>query len=157
MRSDEKANDFATTINVVKEVLASYKNRGKEFENICIIYPTAPFVSIKRLNEGFNKLGSYQACIPVVAFDYPVWRAFKLKEGTLSYQWPEYEKSRSQDIEPLYHDAGQWYWITTKAIKDSLVPEQTVSVKLNTLEVQDIDVESDWKLAELKFKLLSDE
>lgn len=157
LRSDKASDDFATTLDVVKEVLASYKKGGKEFKNICIIYPTAPFVSIKRLNEGFNKLGSYQACIPVVDFDYPVWRAFKLKNGSLSYRWSEYEKSRSQDLEPLYHDAGQWYWIKIKAIKDSLVPKKTASVVLDSLEVQDIDTEGDWKLAELKFKVLNND
>lgn len=157
LRSGKASDDFATTLDVVKEVLDSYRKIGKKFENICILYPTAPFVTIKRLNEGYNKLGSYQACIPVVAVDYPVWRAFKLKDETLSYQWPEYETSRSQDLEPLYHDAGQWYWIKTKAIKDSLVPKQTASVKLDTLEVQDIDEEADWKLAELKFKFLNND
>lgn len=157
LRSEKSADDFATTIDVVKEVLASYKKRGQEFDNICVLYPTAPFVSINRLNEGLSKLASNQATIPVVAFDYPVWRAFKLKNETLSYQWPEYEKSRSQDLEPLYHDAGQWYWIKTDALKDSLVPKQTASVILNTLEVQDIDVEADWKMAELKYKVLNDD
>lgn len=157
LRSGKASDDFATTLDVVKEVLASYKKRGKEFENICILYPTAPFVTTKRIKEGFDKLGSYQACVPVVAFDYPVWRAFKLKDETLSYQWPEYETSRSQDLEPLYHDAGQWYWIKTRAIKDSLVPDKTASVLLDSLEVQDIDEEADWKLAELKFKVLNND
>lgn len=157
LRSKKSADDFATTLDVVKEVLVSYKKKGQEFDNICVLYPTAPFVSANRLNEGFNKLASNQASIPVVTFDYPVWRAFKLKNETLSYQWPEYEKSRSQDLEPLYHDAGQWYWIKTNAIKDSLVPKQTASIILDTLEVQDIDVEADWKMAELKYKVLNDD
>lgn len=157
IRSEKASDDFATTLDVVKEVLASYRKLGKEFENICILYPTAPFVTVKRLKEGSDKLGSYLACIPVVAFDYPVWRAFKLEDKKLSYQWPEYEKSRSQDLEPLYHDAGQWYWIKTSAIKNSLVPDKTASILLDSFEVQDIDVEADWKLAELKFKLLNND
>ncbi len=157
LRSSQNAGDYATTVDVVKEVLDSYKKRAKEFENICVLYPTAPFVTTKRLNEGFDKLGSNQACIPVVAFDYPVWRALKLKDEKLSYQWSEYEKSRSQDLEPLYHDAGQWYWIKSKAIKESLVPDKTASILLDNLEVQDIDVVADWKMAELKYRLLQDE
>lgn len=157
LRSSENADDYATTVDVVKEVLDSFKNRGDKFENICILYPTAPFVSINRLNEGFNKLKSYQACIPVVAFEYPVWRAFKLKGKKLSYQWPEHEKSRSQDLQPLYHDAGQWYWIKINAIKNSLVPDETAPIILDASEVQDIDIETDWKMAELKFKVLNND
>lgn len=156
LRSQKASDDFATTLDVIKEVLNSYKNQEQEFDNVCVLYPTAPFVSTNRLNEGFNKLGSYQACIPVVAFDYPVWRSFKIEDKKLSYQWPEYEKSRSQDLEPLYHDAGQWYWIKISIIKDTLVPKDTAPVILENMEVQDIDVEADWKMAELKYKALHD-
>lgn len=154
LRSEANATDYATTLDVVLEVLNLYQYQN--FQNICIIYPTAPFVTVNRLKQGFKKLTNYSAAIPVVAFDYPVWRSFKIEDKKLSYQWPEYEKSRSQDLEPLYHDAGQWYWIKISIIKDTLVPKDTAPVILESMEVQDIDVEADWKMAELKYKALHD-
>jgi N-acylneuraminate cytidylyltransferase len=154
LRSKENSNDFATTLDVVKEVLATYKKLGKAFENICIIYPTAPFIEIEKLKEGYEKLGTANASIAVTEFSYPIWRSFKLEQGEVTYQWPEYEKSRSQDLQNLYHDAGQWYWIITNCIKDSLVPQQAAAVILSSLEVQDIDTLEDWRIAEMKYEYL---
>ena len=154
MRTDKNADDYVTTIDVVKEVLKEYEVRNAHFDAICIIYPTAPFVTAERLTQGFEKLTEFDAVIPVTEFSFPVLRSFTIKYDRLSYQWPKYEKVRSQDLETLYHDAGQWYWIKTACIKDSLVTENTAAVVLRNLEVQDIDQEEDWHLAELKYEYL---
>lgn len=154
LRCARTADDYATTIDVVNEVLEKYKDLGSFFSSICIIYPTAPFVSIERLMEGFKKLENFDAVIPVTEYSYPVWRSFRVMDEQLAYQWPEYEKSRSQDLQKLYHDAGQWYWIKTNCLKDSLVPDKTAAVVLSNLEVQDIDYEEDWCLAEMKYEYL---
>ncbi len=156
MRSKENADDYATTLDVVKEVLTSYEDLEMTFDNICILYPTAPFVTAARLREGYNHLDTNNAAIPVTEFSFPVWRAFKIEAEQLAYQWPKHEKSRSQDLETLYHDAGQWYWIKTDSVQSTLVPRQTAPVVLNPMEVQDIDTIEDWKNAELKFRLLSE-
>ncbi|WP_154855375.1 pseudaminic acid cytidylyltransferase [Cyclobacterium xiamenense] len=152
MRSIKNADDYATTLDVVKEVLVAYRDMGKTFDNICILYPTAPFVTAARLKEGYNLLETNNASIPVTAFSFPVWRAFRIEAKRLAYQWPEHEKSRSQDLETLYHDSGQWYWIKRDFIKDTLVPGKTAAVFLDPMEVQDIDTLEDWELAELKFQ-----
>lgn len=154
MRSSSNANDFATTLDVVKEVLATYHATGKSFDNVCILYSTAPFVTADRLKKGYSYLETHNAVIPVSEFSFPVWRAFKMERGKLKYQWPEHEKSRSQDLENLYHDAGQWYWIKMDCIHETLVPKHTAAVILNPFEVQDIDTLDDWGLAELKFEKL---
>jgi len=154
MRTPKNADDFATTLDVVKEVLKEYEASDNGFDNVCIIYPTAPFATAERLNEGFKKLKDFEGAIPVTEFSFPVLRSFKIKEHRLSYQWPKHEKARSQDLETLYHDAGQWYWIKTAAIQDSLVTDNTAAIVLRNLEVQDIDQEEDWRLAELKYEYL---
>ena len=154
MRSAQSSDDHATTLDVVKEVIAWYRTLEKYFENICVIYPTAPFVTVEKLVEGAQKLVAHDAVIPVTEFSFPVWRAFELNNGLLSYHWPEYEKARSQDLSPLYHDAGQWYFIQTAKIKDTLVPPNTSYVHLSNLEVQDIDTLDDWRIAELKYEYI---
>jgi pseudaminic acid cytidylyltransferase len=153
-RSNENADDYATTLDLVKEVLKEYEALNAQFDNVCVIYPTAPFVTAERLIIGFEKLTDFEAAIPVTEFSFPVLRSFNIKNDCLSYQWPNYEKSRSQDLETLYHDAGQWYWIKTTSVKDSLVTKNTAAVVLRNLEVQDIDTEEDWRLAELKYEYL---
>ena len=69
--------------------------------------------------------------------------------------WPEFNKTRSQDLEKIYHDAGQWYWIKTEKFKNSLITSNTRGIILKNIEVQDIDNHEDWKIAEIKFKIIN--
>lgn len=159
MRTDKNADDFATTADVILEVIDKYRSKNIEFDNICCCYATAPFVSEKRLEEGFKKLNdkNVDSVFPIVEFDFPILRSLvKDKNNKVSFKWPEYEKSRSQDLEKVYHDAGQWYWMKINRFIDNreLISKNAVGLLLDSLEVQDIDTENDWKLAELKFKIV---
>lgn len=71
-------------------------------------------------------------------------------------KWPENETVCSQDLETLYHDCGQFYFVRADALlqEQTLFCRKTVPMFLSELEVQDIDNETDWKLAELKYQLL---
>ena len=40
MRSAKRSDDFATTADVIEEVIGEYKKRGKNFEYFSCIYPT---------------------------------------------------------------------------------------------------------------------
>jgi N-acylneuraminate cytidylyltransferase len=159
IRSDENANDFATLVDVLLEVVDQFKQRNKNFDNICCILPTVPFLSSFRLEEGFSKFINEElnSLCPVVEFSYPILRALEFNnDKKLSMIWPEYSKTRSQDLKPTYHDSGSFYWVKP----DALILEKTLFCKnggaivLPETEVQDIDTETDWKLAELKYKLL---
>lgn len=161
MRSAENSDDFSTTRDVVREVLRQYKEVGREFEYACCIYPTAPFITAERLKESMQLLEEKQAdsVLPVVQFSFPPQRCVVLQEGKAVFKWPEHMLTRSQDLEPYYHDCGQYYCLNTKAFGEQgvLFMKNTYPVILDEMEVQDIDNETDWKLAELKFKLLHGE
>lgn len=152
IRSEENANDFATTIDVVNEVLNDYKSVGKIFSKVCVLYPTSPLVSVLNLQKGYKKLNHYDAVIPVAEYSSPIQRAFIISDKVLKYKWPEFEKSRSQDLDRFYYDAGQWYWINVQSIKDTLVPLKTSYILLDKTECHDIDTLSDWEMAELKYR-----
>jgi N-acylneuraminate cytidylyltransferase len=153
-RSAENANDFATTMAVLNEVLAAYAKQGKSFESVCCIYPTAPLITQKALKEGFEKLisGGFASVYPVAPFAYPIWRSLKIEEGKTKMNWPEFANARSQDLPKAYHDAGQWYWFVPAKIGESLYSENSGAVVLSEMEVQDIDSETDWQMAELKYE-----
>lgn len=159
MRSAKNSDDYSGTCDVLLEVVGEYKKLGKEFDIVCCIYPTAPFVTAEKLTEVNNKFDreGASAIIPVVRFSYPPQRCFIECGGRLKYKWPEHEKSRSQDLEPFYHDAGQFYFIKTDVLisQKTLVPANTVPLEINELEVQDIDNITDWKLAELKYQMMA--
>ncbi|MBZ9631493.1 pseudaminic acid cytidylyltransferase [Salegentibacter sp. LM13S] len=158
MRSKEAADDFATTVDVLLEVMEDYKKLGKDFENMCCIYPTAAFVTKVKLLEAFEKLieENLDAVFPVLPFSYPIQRSLKIENNKLHFFYPEFENSRSQDLEKAYHDAGQFYFIQTEHFKrdKSIFTESTGAIIIDELEAQDIDNETDWKIAEIKYELL---
>ncbi len=160
MRSEKTANDFATTVDVIDEVISEYHSLGKDFDLFACIYPTAPFITADKLKEAVDKLSASDAdsLIPVVRFSYPPQRAMEIHDGRLVFRQPENLSKRSQDLEPHYHDAGQFYVVKTESFLENkgIMVGQILPMELSELEVQDIDNEVDWKLAEMKYKLLQD-
>jgi len=159
LRTEKNSNDFATTAEVLIEVIHKYSENGVDFENICCCYPTAPFVNTTRLIEGFELLNKEQvdSVLPICGFDYTIWRSLKENEnGYLSFNWEEFEDSRSQDLPQAFHDAGQWYWIKTKSLmtQKKIITPYTRGLLLDSLEVQDIDNIHDWEIAEIKYEYL---
>lgn len=159
-RSRETSNDYATTNDVISEVLREYEKLGEHFEVACCIYPTAPFVTADRLKEAVELLEDKNAesVMPVVRFSFPPQRSVVLEEGFLKFKWPEYMMSRSQDLEPFYHDVGQFYCLRVESFlrKDRLIMDKSVPLEISDLEAQDIDNEEDWKIAEMKYRLLKE-
>lgn len=160
-RSAETSGDHAATADVIKEVLENYHGIGKDFETACCIYPTAPFVTAERLKKAMRLLYDENAdtVMPIVAYSFPPQRAVIVENGRIKPQYPEYQKCRSQDLEPIYHDCGQFYMLRVSSFLRAgvLIGEKTVPMILSDLEVQDIDNDADWKIAEMKYGLLSEE
>ncbi|MCM1111684.1 MAG: pseudaminic acid cytidylyltransferase [Muribaculum sp.] len=158
-RSAETANDFATTNDVLLEVLAEYAERGQRFDTGVCLYPTAPFVTAEKLKDAVEKLeeSGADALIPVVAFSYPPQRAMIVEDGRLVFKHPEYLDSRSQDLTPHYHDVGQFYVFRTAAfqVNRKLMVGNILPLVVSELEVQDIDNQTDWEIAEMKYRLMN--
>jgi N-acylneuraminate cytidylyltransferase len=159
MRSAKSSDDYATTSDVIREVLESYSSQNQSFEYACCIYPTAPFVTGEKLSIAFNRLleTGADSVIPITKFSFPIWRSFKMEEGKVSYNWPEFAPKRSQDLPPAYHDCGQFYFFNTRIFLHTgkLVTDNTIGLEVPETEVQDIDNEEDWKIAEIKYGFLT--
>lgn len=161
MRSSAAADDFATTDDVLMEVLTEYEKEGRKFDYMACIYPTAPFVTAEKLQEAFRILVREEASgvMPVVPFSFPPQRGMAVREGRLEYCYPENAMKRSQDLETIYHDCGQFYFYHVEkymACRGDL-PDGYVPVVVPETEVQDIDNLTDWKLAEMKYKMMIEE
>lgn len=159
LRSTENANDYATLADVLVEVVNVYKERGNEFDLICCLLPTAPLISSEDVRSAYDQLvmSTFDSICPVVVFSYPILRSLSIDEkGNLNMNWPEYRFSRSQDLRPAYHDSGTFYWIKASSLlKDKkLLSENGTAIVLDEFRVQDIDTDTDWALAEMKYKLL---
>lgn len=159
LRSSETANDYATTSDVLLEVLDEYKRRGIKYDFGCCIYATAPFVTPDILRDAFEKLknSSAQTLLPVVAFSFPPQRGVFIREGRLVLSEPEYLNVRSQDIEIMYHDCGSFSMFkTTEFLKErKLITDNTLPYIMDEIRTQDIDNLNDWRLAEYKYKVLN--
>ncbi|SCY03903.1 N-acylneuraminate cytidylyltransferase [Lachnospiraceae bacterium XBB2008] len=158
MRSDSTSNDTATTSDVLIEVLNTYEERGEKFDIAACIYPTAPFITADRLREAVDMLeksADADTVIPVVRYSYPPQRAYEIRDGYLEFRAPEYMDTRSQDLTPWYHDAGQFYVFKTDSFLKTrrITAGRILPMEIPETEVQDIDTAEDWKLAELKYSM----
>jgi N-acylneuraminate cytidylyltransferase len=162
-RSINYANDYATLSEVIEEVVQRIeKQEGILYEALCCMLPTAPLTSVKQIKDSLSLLESddVHSVTPVIPFSYPIWRSLKINDkNRLEMIWPQYLNNRSQDLQVAYHDAGTFYWIR----RDRFMNQKTFFTSnnkpfvLNEMEVHDIDNIDDWRLAELKYKLLNEE
>lgn len=161
LRSTNNSNDFAILADVIEEVLLSYKNKNIHFDEICCLLPTAPFVSSKNLIDSNKKLVNedLDAVFPILEYSFPIQRSLEIDNKKVQMVWEEYMNSRSQDLQKRYHDAGQFYWLKTNSFlkERKLFMKNSGGLIISELEAQDIDSETDWKLAELKYKLSKNE
>ena len=158
-RSAANSDDYAGTGAVLVEVLEQLKSIGKTFDYACCLYPTAPFISAQSLLASFRLLQEkkYDSVFPVCAFSFPILRSLKMDpDGRVEMNFPENFAKRSQDLPPAYHDAGQFYWTSVQAFEQDprLYTANSGAIVLSELEAQDIDNETDWALAEIKYAML---
>ena len=159
LRSPENSDDYAGLAEVLIEVIDNMTSAtGKEFSTVCCILPTAALISAATLKKAFQKYNSSHAesLVSIQEFQYPIQRALKVENEQISMVWPENYASRSQDLLPRFHDAGQFYFLHTGSFlrQKKLFCENCVGYLLTTLEAQDVDSEDDWLLAEQKYDFL---
>ena len=158
-RSSKNADDYATTSEVLMEVINFYTTQNKKISMACCIYPTSPLVKPKDLilaNEVFEKQ-SIEVLISSVKFSFPVQRGFFIFENKeIGLIDPEAINKRSQDLAETYHDAGAFYLFNPQAFlkTGSLWKGKIGAYILSEIQSQDIDTIEDWKLAELKYEYL---
>lgn len=153
MRSSETANDHATLADVVKEVLANYAAQGKTFDSVCCMLATAFSITSKYLQEAFALLEDTDTdgVMPVVRFGFPIQRALYMNERhQVGFMHPEHRLTRSQDLEPAFHDSGQFYLLKTAAFASQgrIIADRMRGMELPWYAAVDIDEESDWQRAE---------
>lgn len=155
-RSEKTSSDYATTADVLEEVLECYEKNNITFETMCCIYPTAPFVTSEKLKAAYNNYRNTDSdsLMTVVQFSFPPQRGVIFNNEKIQYINPQFTNTRSQDLQPIYHDCGQFYICDVDAFKKNkkLVSNNTVGYVMPEEEVQDIDNLSDWNIAEIKYK-----
>ena len=152
IRPSELADDFASTIDVVNHGIQALALPTESW--LCCLYATAPFVKPEDLISARSMFmeQSLDYVFSATEYLFPIQRAFRLNhEGMCEMFTPEYFSARSQDLEPAYHDAGQFYFGKVSAfLRGAAIFHQSVSkpLLLPSYRVQDIDTPDDWVRAE---------
>jgi N-acylneuraminate cytidylyltransferase len=157
LRPAELADDHAGTTAVIRDTIQRIEEAGRPCETVCCVYPAAVLASSETLAEcsQLAATGGYDYVLPVAPFRYPVQRGLRLtSDHTCEMLWPDNFARRSQDLEPVYHDAGQFYF----GRRDSWLAELPIfgpnsrAVVVSHAIIQDIDTPEDWERAEMIFQ-----
>jgi pseudaminic acid cytidylyltransferase len=157
LRPPDLADDHATTGQVMAHATRWALDEGLELDAVCCVYATAPFVTPEVLAEGRAKLnrGGIDFVLTAARFAHPVQRGFVADgSGGMQMIFPEHRLTRSQDLPPVYHDAGQFYWGLPAAWLEErpLFGPDSSFLELPPIRAQDIDSPEDWILAERLFE-----
>lgn len=157
-RSEKNSSDYATTYDVIEEVINEFYIKNKVYNNICCIYPCAPLIKKEYLIEAYEvmKLNNFDTVFPIVKYGNKIQRALKLEDKRVKMFYPQFQNSRSQDLEDAFYDPGQFYWANTDQLLKSgkLYSSNSGCIVIDEMSAQDIDNEIDWRLAEIKYSLL---
>ena len=159
LRPATLADTLTGTNSVVKHAIESLAAGGDSIACACCIYATAPFLQVRYLSEGLERLlqSDKMFAFSVTTFPFPVRRAIRIaSNGDIEPMFPADIMRRSQDLEEAYHDAGQFYWGKADAFLNEVATFSPASIPviLPRHLVQDIDTQEDWQRAELMYQAL---
>jgi pseudaminic acid cytidylyltransferase len=159
MRPAELSDDHTGTVPVIAHAVQWLQESGVQPASVCCIYATAPFLQAGDLREGLARLESTGCdyAFSVTSYPFPIQRAIRISPaGRVQMFQPQHLQTRSQDLEPAYHDAAQFYWGRAQAWREArpIFAAGSVPVLLPRQRVQDIDTPEDWERAELMFRVL---
>jgi pseudaminic acid cytidylyltransferase len=153
VRPAELANDYTATVPVIAHAIEDCRNLGWKFDMACCIYPAVPFIQVDDLRGALARMNKSEAdyCFPVTEYPTVIQRALKLlSNGKMESFYPEFEKTRTQDLEPAYYDAGQFYWGKVGAwLTNSKIHNNGLGYTIPNWRVVDIDTPEDWSRAEI--------
>jgi pseudaminic acid cytidylyltransferase len=160
VRPANLANDYTATVPVLTHGILACRTLGWTFDYVCCLYPCIPFIQVKDLKGALTKLIETEAnyCFPVTEFPSAIQRALKRgDDGMMQSLYPQYEATRTQDLEKLYHDAGQFYWGKASTwLQNPKIHSNGTGYVISNWRVIDIDTPEDLQRAEIFYKAFQD-
>lgn len=156
-RPAELANDTATTAAAMRHAVQYLTSEGAKLEHVCCIYPCTPLIQPADLHDGLTKLVTSGKCyvFPVCEYAPAVQRMLSMDlAGVVQSVWPNFDNVRTQDLEPRWHDAGQWYWGKADAWLNEIpiYGSWSIGLALPRWRCIDIDTYDDWVVAEAVYQ-----
>jgi len=158
-RPENLSDDLTPTAPVIAHAVKSCIDLGWKIDYACCIYPCSPFLNVEDLVNAFNLMQARNAnfVYPVTEYSHPMQRAMRLlPEGKMQFFSPEFELTRTQDLEMAYHDTGQFYWGKLSSwLGNGKMHTDGLGMPIPNWRTVDIDSINDWNRAELIFKTLN--
>lgn len=153
MRPATLSDDVTPTVPVILHAIAALAETGFLPTQVCCIYPAVPLIDpadLVRARDLLFSRGGEGFAFPVAAFPSPIQRALRIDAAQSVAPFdPQHVGTRTQDLEPAYYDAGQFYWGSTGAWHSGRSPHDGgIALRLPEWRVVDIDTPEDWERAE---------
>jgi len=159
VRPADLADDLTPTVPVIAHAVKSCLDSRWVPDYVCCIYPCVPFLQVSDLAAALDLAQEQDAdfVYPVTEYAHPIQRAMQLLPGNkMQFFRPEYELTRTQDLEKAYHDAGQFYWGKASAwLAHKKMHTDGLGMPIPNWRVVDIDSLDDWKRAEYIFQAMN--
>lgn len=155
VRPLELADSHTGTVPVVAHTISEIKKEECIPEYVCCIYPCTPFLKPIDLTKSHSLIRSSDSdfVYSIVEYPHPIFRAMRQdSDAKMKFIFPEFEQTRTQDLEITYHDAGQFYWGKSEAwLENKRMHTAGIGMSFPPWRFVDIDTEDDWHRAELIF------
>lgn len=157
LRPKELADDYSSTISVIKNFAETFDGINSE-DSICCLYATTPFIRTEDLQNAikiFKRKNKMKMIFAAKRYSHPIQRAFFINNEEAKMFNPENKFKRTQDLINTYFDAGQFYIAKANDwIKEGFSLENAIPIIMPNWSCIDIDNNDDWEYAELLYELL---
>ncbi len=157
MRDPALADSNTPLVPVLRWVLSEYLKRGKTFDEVCCLMPTAPLIEGSDLRSAVDIFRRQNGKFPLIAvsgFPVPIEWAMEIDpKGIAVPRSPEKLNIRSQDLRKCYYDNGSFAFFTSRHLLslDGLTDPRLVAYRMPKSRSVDIDDPEDLELAEILY------
>ena len=155
LRSEKNSSDKASSWDTVREVIQRFKEEGKTFDEIMLLQPTSPLRTCEDINNAIAimKERDAKAVESLTEMDHsPLWSNTLPSDGNMEHFFNEYSNIPRQMLPTYYRENGAIYLLKTELLKKSdseMFANRCYAYIMPRERSIDIDVELDFKLAEL--------
>ena len=153
MRPRDLSDNLTDTKSVIQHAIVALDLTDSD-THYCCVYPTSVLLTYEVLvnSHSIFSTGNWEHVLAAYKVEPSPLRSFKAQETNRAIEMlhPEYWSYRSQDLPPVYCDAGLLYWGNRESwLNDSpLFNQNSTFIEVSSSEVVDINNLNDWKKAE---------
>ena len=155
-RKADLAGDDVPMVAAVVDVLNHYLMHGEPYTRVCMVYATAPFLTVPMLAAGYEKMCNSEVVMPIYKESARAERQLIRKGDRFMSRYPEYDDAPTNRWITTYQHAAMFFWADTAALirENTFMLPKMDCVVVPPWAVQEFDIPEDWEAAEIKYEVL---